>query len=234
MPDFWKVFPKGNVFLVVIHAVTKSQTLENIKIAHQEGADGVFLISHGAVSGLALLRFYRYVRTRYPSWWIGMNFLDHTASDALRMIPESASGLWVDDAGINEHAKDPCESAKLLLEQRKQRVSWQGLYFGGVAFKYQQQVNNVAHVAQLAVPYMDVITTSGDATGQPPTVEKIWAMRNTIGDHPLAVASGITPENVDNYLGAADAFLVATGISSSLTELDPARVRKLAQIIHSS
>ena len=234
MSDFWKVFPKGNVFLVVIHVQTESQVLRNVKIAHEEGADGVFLISHGAVSAPDLLQFYRSVRRLYPSWWIGMNFLDCTALDALLIIPEDASGLWVDDAGIDEYVKDPRKSARLLWELRKQKVSWQGLYFGGVAFKYRQQVEDVAYVAELAVPYMDVITTSGDATGQPPTEEKIWAMREAIGDHPLAIASGIMPENIGRYLGVADGFLVATGISKSFTELDPARVRELAQIIHPS
>nr|NIN71503.1 hypothetical protein [Gemmatimonadota bacterium]NIO31186.1 hypothetical protein [Gemmatimonadota bacterium] len=50
-----------------------------------------------------------------------------------------------------------------------------------------------------------------------------------VGGFPLAIASGITPENVGDYLDVADCFLVATGISSSFTELDPVKVRSLIE-----
>lgn len=36
----------------------------------------------------------------------------------------------------------------------------------------------------------------------------------------LAIASGITPENIQDYLDFAGCFLVATGISKSFEELD--------------
>ena len=54
-------------------------------------------------------------------------------------------------------------------------------------------------------------------------------MKEAVGDFPLAIASGITPENVADYLDVADCFLVATGISRSFTELDPAKVRSLSE-----
>jgi uncharacterized protein len=57
-------------------------------------------------------------------------------------------------------------------------------------------------------------------------------MRQALGGFPLAIASGITPENVEAYLPYVDAFLVATGISSSFTELDSERVRMLAEKVH--
>lgn len=231
MPDFKKMFPKGRAFLPVIHAESLSQVSRNVRIAHEGGADGVFLISHGAVPAPVLLQLYHSMRAVYPSWWIGMNFLDLTTVNGLRMIPDDVSGLWVDDAGIYEGREDPSKFARLFWEERLWRRKWQGLYFGGVAFKYQQSVRNLAYVAKLAMPYMDVITTSGEATGKPPSVDKIRVMRNAIGMYPLAIASGITPENVVDYLGLVDCFLVATGVSRSFTELDPLRVKELAHII---
>ena len=56
-------------------------------------------------------------------------------------------------------------------------------------------------------------------------------MKQAIGDFPLAIASGITPENVKDYLEVADCFLVATGISNSFSELSPVRVRELVRNI---
>ncbi len=86
---------------------------------------------------------------------------------------------------------------------------------------------------QIAARYMDVVTTSGPGTGESVDIDKIARMKKALGDTPLAIASGITPENVPDYLPHADSFLVATGISSSFEELDPARVRLLVQRVHS-
>jgi len=58
-------------------------------------------------------------------------------------------------------------------------------------------------------------------------------MKAALGDAPLAVASGITPENVSRHLPFADCFLVATGISRSFIELDPSRARKLVERVRS-
>ena len=78
---------------------------------------------------------------------------------------------------------------------------------------------------------MDVITTSGVSTGNAPDHGKIQEMKGVIGHHPLAIASGITPENVLGYTLYTDCFLIATGVSDSFTELNPSKVRKLADIL---
>ena len=43
------------------------------------------------------------------------------------------------------------------------------------------------------------MTTSGAATGEAAPIEKIETFRQGIGTGTLAVASGITPENVYDY-----------------------------------
>ena len=96
-----------------------------------------------------------------------------------------------------------------------------------VYLKYQRHVEDLETAARLAAKYMDVVTTSGPRTGGAAEVEKIARMKAAIGSYPLALASGITPENVHAYLPHADCFLVATGISRSFSELEPSRVRSL-------
>ena len=51
-------------------------------------------------------------------------------------------------------------------------------------------------------------------------------------DSPLAIASGITPENVLEYVAYVDYFLVATGISRDFHHLDPEKMAALATILH--
>jgi hypothetical protein len=50
-----------------------------------------------------------------------------------------------------------------------------------------------------------------------------------VGDSPLALARGITPEIVADYLDVADCFLVSTGIGRGFTQLQPDMVRRLIE-----
>ena len=231
MNAYRRFFPKRHTFLAVVHVVNKDQTLLNVRIALGEGADGVFLINHPPVPSRQLYHCYQHVREVFPDAWIGLNWLDLSPEEGLDMMHFQMNGMWVDNAGIREDSHGAKE-AILFAEKRrrweKEMKDYFFLLFGGVAFKYQQHIYDVGRVAQLAVPYVDVITTSGDGTGMAPDVEKIRVMKNAIGDHPLAIASGITPENVSRYMEHTDCFLVATGVSDSHIELNPGRVRKLA------
>jgi len=80
---------------------------------------------------------------------------------------------------------------------------------------------------------MDVVTTSGVATGHSADLEKINTFRRACGDSPLAVASGITPENVKQYIPMVDAVLVATGINfkDDFYNIDPVKLALLMENI---
>ncbi len=229
MCTFKQVFPNQHTLLVVIHAVYLDQVWRNVQIAKAAGANGVFLINH-RITHQYLLDYYQAIKEKVPDYWIGLNCLD-LGSAAVDSVPKDTAGLWIDNAGIQERAENPTAIAETFAT-RRQASGWSGLYFGGVAFKYQTPVTDLKKVAQLAIPFMDVITTSGDGTGIAAATDKIRIMKEAIGDHPLAIASGITPENVTDYLPFADCFLVATGISDSHTELNPERVRQLVEIIN--
>jgi len=228
MGKYQSVFNKRSTFLTVIHVEGTEQALRNAIIAKENGADGIFLINHN-ISYAALLHAYLKIVGELSKFWVGLNFLD-LGRRAVRVMPQDADGLWVDNAGIVEDGEDQVAEA-LRFDRSRKNHGWNGLYFGGVAFKYQAPVADVALVAKLAVPYVDVVTTSGDGTGEAADLGKIKKMKAAIGEHPLAVASGITPENVHAYVPYVDCFLVATGISHSHTELNPARVRALADIL---
>jgi predicted TIM-barrel enzyme len=135
------------------------------------------------------------------------------------------NGLWVDNARINELSVSQPDADEIAIARKAS--GWKGLYFGGVAFKYQRHVSDLSASAKIASRYMDVVTTSGPGTGLAANREKIVAMKQAMDDCPLAVASGITPENVSDYLEVADCFLVATGISRSFTDFDPPAVSRL-------
>lgn len=198
----------------VIHCVSPKRhgvwhaTL-NTQVALDHGADGVFLIGH-QMGWRDLVTVYEGVRAEFPEAFIGVNFLDLDEGDddlieALKMNP---SALWT----------DACASEKLT----EVVPPWIDI-FSGVAFKYrnanakdEEIIRECERTAQLA----QVAVTSGDKTGQGPTVKKLQVVHRALGGRvPLAVASGASVENVGKMLPYVDIFKVA----SSLIEVDEAR-----------
>jgi hypothetical protein len=230
MSHFRHVFSRLHAVLPVIHVSSAGQSLRNTRIARDAGSDGVFLINHG-MAAEELLAIHDTVADADRGFWIGVNCLGLAAHEVFGLVSREVGGVWSDSAGIEEGTSKQTYADSVVAARHGRAQSC--LYFGGVAFKYQRPVDDLEWVCRIAADYMDVVTTSGPGTGHAADVEKIRRMRRALGAAPLAIASGITPENVAEYLPYADAFLVATGISRSFTELDPARVRDLVVRVRS-
>ena len=224
----------GPAVLTVIHARDREQIVRNARIAAREGAHGVLLINHDfAPEGL--LPLIREVRAGFPSLWLGVNFLSVTGARAFPVLGDlERSGCvvdayWADDARIDERS-DTQPEADAIAEVRRES-GWNGLYLGGVAFKKQRTVRprDFEAAARTAARYMDVVTTSGVATGRSAEVSKIEAFRAGCADQALALASGVTPDNARAWAGLVDAVLVATGINrpGDFYDIEPMRLRRL-------
>jgi len=230
MTDFYETFKKSQVVLPVIHVENKKQALWNAETAKKAGADGVFLISMRGMGSEGLLEIQREVKKEFSTWWVGVNLLGESTVRVFNKLDDNVSGLWTDNAQINEWSKKQFEADSIKLA--KEKSGWNGLYFGGVAFKYQRQVDNLALAAQIASQYVDVITTSGEGTGLAPDYGKIAAIKASVGNFPVAIASGISPENVTTYKDVANCYLVATSLLVPGTEnFDYSKVSDLVQAV---
>jgi predicted TIM-barrel enzyme len=215
-----EVFGVDRVLLPVIHTVSRGEALESIRVACDAGCRGVFLIDQ-ELPPPEVLALVCEARGAHPDLWIGVNLLSHRPQHALTVALGacgSLDGLWSDNASLDERS-----TAQLTADQfvaARHARDWHGLYFGGVAFKYQRHVANeeLGRLAALAASYVDVICTSGPGTGVPADISKVCAMRAGT-TAPIALASGITPENVCDYLPYVDAYLVGTGIKSRRTSV---------------
>lgn len=229
-----QVFARPRVFLPVIHPVSLGTALDSIATAAEAGADGIFLINQG-MSVDEVLAVIPEVRRRHEKLWIGVNLLGVAPEDVVgRIAGLPVGGIWSDNADIDEDSDDQPAGERFLSARRQ--AEWSGLYFGGVAFKYQRPVphDRLPDAARRARPWMDVITSSGPGTGFAASVEKARALRTGAGDHPLALASGVSPENVAGFLPFVDAYLVASEIETHKYSgiLVPERTRQLADLIH--
>lgn len=235
--SFRKLFKTpGPAILPVIHTLDVGQAAANIRIAIREGAQGVFLINHD-FEHERLLPILREVRDAFPWLWLGVNFLGVTGARAFPVLGDLQrdgcviDAYWADDARIDERVDVQTEAQE--IDRVRDASGWHGLYFGGTAFKKQREVapEHFDRAATLACDHMDVVTTSGVATGQAADLGKIRTFRTACGDHPTAIASGVTPDNIAQYAPLLDAILIATGINrpNDFYNIEPERLRMVVR-----
>lgn len=246
MNQIRKRFSRPRVLLPVVHCIEHAQVLRAVAVAFEEGADGVFLINQGGMSitdvtsaAIEVVELAEEMGTKPggKAPFVGINFLGESAKAVGACGLLGLNGAWTDNyASVDK---------KLMRQLREAEA----LHFGGTAFKYQKPVAPAdygkAAVAAVGAG-VDVVTTSGTKTGSAPHVEKVAVMRATLDEsakvgafftagaepHALAIASGVTPENVGAFLPHVDAYLVATGIEQTFGVFDPKKVRDLAAAIH--
>ncbi len=233
----------GPAVLPVIHVLDQEQIDRNVSVAFGSGAPGVFLINHDFPYP-QFLPLIEQTRNRYPESWIGVNFLGITGAEAFPVLGEMEAGgtfinaYWADDACVDERVSRSRQRDAEEIDAARRSSGWSGLYFGGTAFKKQRPVEPQHYLtaARLASDHMDVVTTSGAATGVAAESDKISAFRAGCGDTALAVASGVTPENAASYCGTVDCFLVATGINfeNDFYNINPERLISLMGVARKS
>lgn len=205
----------------IVHAIA------NARIAYDNGADGIFLIGHSIVHQ-ELFYIYESVRKQFPGLWIGVNFLDVPVTKIHLLKPylhADINALWFDSLPNQDHNLP--SSVNL---------------FGGIAFKYINANPNDEELKEKCLKAsrsINFATTSGNKTGEPPSVEKLAKIKTFLkGKTPLALASGVSAHNVTSFLPFVDAFLVATSITARDTNrgnheyLLPEKVKELANLIH--
>lgn len=240
---------KRHVVLPVIHTLDDKQAVANAKMISLLDGDGVFLINQGT-SVQGVLRATKAVKEALPNLWVGVNLLGVHQTDVIDILamPQHAhiGGFWDDNAGLityrhqdgrpraadDVYDLDFPKSVYDYLGETENQIGRKLLYFGGVEHKGCPQSRTPERSGDLARPFMDAITTTGPGTGRAADVSRVKAVWDGAQGHPVAIASGVTPENANDYLPYVNAILVASGISSGdYHNFDPNKVEKLMQAV---
>lgn len=213
-----KVFP-------VIHHLDRETSLEQVQVAKDCGADGVFLISHhGKDDELVIVA--RDAKQLHQDYLIGINLLTrHPMNAAILARDNGLDMVWADDMGVDSKgcSKEAMELTAFVA------CNPSVLLFASVAFKYRPPESNPALAAKNALNAGFLPTTSGNGTGQAPDVGKIALMSGAV-DGNLAIASGMTPENVSLYAPYLSHILVSTGISMDEYRIDELKLMALIAV----
>lgn len=211
--------------LPVIHHLNADTTRDQAVLARNCGADGVFLISHYHFDQ-ELLDLVPALREDCGQFWLGVNLLGERApAEAYRRAAAAGfDGVWLDYCGVDSLGAN-VQALHLARLRRRTQLGHKRLdVFASVAFKYQAPEPSPAMAALNALTLGFVPTTSGPATGKAPVLSKVQAMWDE-ADRTLAVASGLTPDNIASFAPYLSHALVATGVSRDEHHFDPELLR---------
>ena len=120
-------------------------------------------------------------------------------------------GSFVQLDSVVGHVK-PRDEASIAAFLNLYRSRFAGKVLGGVRFKYQPMLseNTVEEDLVISKGRCDAVCVTQDATGQETSMDKIEQFRAALGDFPLIVGAGVTPENAHKSLAVADGAIVGS------------------------
>lgn len=171
-----------------------------------------------------------WAKDKYPDFWIGINLIWQHIPKVLNFLSDvSPDGLWIDNSNVTD--KDTQNVPEIVIDQFK-KLNFKGLYFGGILFKYIPDMGDPLKILKKTHEYMDVIITSGEATGIEIDLDKIeFIHENTKQNILIANASGITPENVHKIKNYCNIFVVRTSIVDKYSNINLKKLDKLIRSI---
>lgn len=199
----------------VIHVNGPMEALDDADMVVEAGCDGLFLIQMRQRDEI-LDELVELLKEKYPSFPVGVNYLsERNPSKAfLRAKKAGADATWLDNCFIRADGIESPGHQLIDVFNMNTNIPTDHLIFAAAAFKYQKIDSKPAETAQLLRDIGFIPTTSGDATGFPPTVDKLSSMYNDT----LAVASGLDSNNVVELGEYVSHILIATGISDQFLD----------------
>ncbi|MBO5556327.1 MAG: membrane biogenesis protein [Oscillospiraceae bacterium] len=234
MKTFHEVFPGKKPIIGVIHLKGDStdeireRAKREIAFFVSGGLDGIIVEDYfGTYSHLVWTL--DYLARQKPGLPYGVNCLNFD-SLCFQLARDYACDFLQVDSVVG-HVK-PRDEASLDAFFSLERPRTEALVLGGVRFKYQPVLS--AHSLEedlvTARGRCDAVCVTGDGTGIQAPTEKIAHFKESLGDFPLIVCSGLNEDNCIEQLRIADGAVVGSFFKDTgkdTGDVDPAKIRRL-------
>ena len=231
-----EIFQKIPIFGMIHLAGTSpiKRALEEISLFEEESLDGVIVENYHSRSVVAVIDTLEEIRKLNLKILLGVNILPNDFEWAFTIAQgydadfiqlDHVAGIYGTDTTLNLPFYDAFrhEYPEILV-------------LGGVWSKYYQPVKNSNLETDLreGMQRADAIAVTGAGTGKETPLEKIQQFRAILGDHPLIVGAGLTPQNAYQQLSIADGAIVGTCLKRydrTENEVDRARVKEFMSVV---
>lgn len=208
----------------VIHHKDEALSFKNAQVCAENKVYGIFLISMDG-DNLGLSALAKRIKNTFPDLNVGVNHLGYSAIDSIyENLNYSLDMTWSDNPIVTG------ESIAVEAEKIANEIhNTSHMFFNSVAFKYQKAEKNISQAVLNSKSLQFIPTTSGLGTGKAADLGKLKVMKDALNSYPLGIASGLTPDNVKEYVPFIEYGLVATGISEDFYTFDSIKLKKIIE-----
>lgn len=187
-----------------------------IELYVDNGVDGVLVETYFGTY-YQVQKVLEYLKNEKQEIPYGVNCLNVDAMGFELANQYGCSFLQIDS--VVGHVK-PRDEDSLDAFFKLYRAKCDAFLLGGVRFKYQPVLSNnsVDEDLKIAMGRCDAVCVTEDATGQETSLSKIVEFRNSLGEFPLFVCAGVTPDNVEEQLKYADGAVVGSYFKDNYTD----------------
>ena len=229
-PVFGKIPILGMIHLAGQKPLKRA--LEELALFEEEGVDGAIIENyHGSVEDV--IATLQETHKRKPNVVIGVNVLPN---EFYRSLP-LAKKYGADFVQLDQVA-GTYQSGQLDFEQYKQVKSQypEIIVLGGVWPKYYHPIegSNLEKDLRTGMQRAEAIVVTGAGTGKETPFDKIKRFKEVIGEHPLVVGAGLTPENAYDQLCISNGAIVGTSLKiddNTQNPMDKQRIRDFMSVV---
>jgi Predicted TIM-barrel enzyme len=238
LEKFNQLFKRGKAVMGMIHLKGEgredvlARAAREVHLLLDNGVDAVIIENYfGSPEDVAGVL--ERLQDELPDALYGVNVLDDDALGFRYAREYRAKFIQLDS--VAGHLA-PGEDALFGKNIAKWRAETDALVLGGVRFKYQPYNSGRSLEEDLAIGMRrcDAIVVTGDGTGEPTPMEKIREFRRIIGDFPLIVGAGITPDTCGEQLAMADGAIVGSYFKDTHVDngdVDPGHVKDFMRAV---
>ena len=211
---FRDIFPVETAILAMLHL--KGDSPEDILERAKREADLLFECGVDAVivedyfgGEDDVVRVLEWLQTQRPHYCYGVNVLDQFAKTYELAEKYGAKFMQVDS--VCGHLV-PEEDAEYEKELKSYHDRGTVFIMGGVRFKHKDVLSgrSLEEDLKLGMERCDAIVVTGVGTGINTEIEKIREFRSIMGDFPLIVGAGLTPDTAEEQLSVGDGGIVGS------------------------
>jgi hypothetical protein len=209
------------VLIPVIRFSTAAAAMANANIARDAGCDGVFLVHPEGEDGL-LIPVTRHIKEEWPAGMVGIHFKNTPAMAALDLsLGNGLDMTWTDN--ISQSNSSEASRVASVLGKLTSHLFFDSIDPSG----FHQKPPDPFEAATKTRRHRMIPATRFSPEDETEEIRKLAILRSAVGNAALAVASGITVENVHALTPYASHLLFASGASDTFFTLDPELTRAM-------
>ncbi|ADI31500.1 BtpA/SgcQ family protein [Staphylothermus hellenicus] len=177
----------------------------------------------------------RKIREKFPNVLVGLNILRNSGLESL----DIACRNNLDFIRVNVYMETVLAPEGIIkplayeLIKYKERNGCNVKVYADVNVKHSQPLMSYTMVLRnmCSRGLVDGVIVSGEHTGYPTPVSRVYVAKKICSDKEIIVGSGVNHQNIGLYIGLADAVIVGTSIKNEGITSNPVNIQKAMSLV---